>query len=361
VRSAVARTQGQLIWRRFARSVLARIGLVVLVILYGTCVFFAEFFAPYGPERKFASVDYPPQKIHFVDERGRFHLVPFVYRESAKRDPSTWQMVFAEDKSRSYRLRLFVHGDPYELFGLLRSDLHFFGVEGGGFALILGSDELGRDMLSRIIYAMRVSLTIGFVGVLISLVLGLAIGGMAGLIGGSVDQVVQKIIEVLISIPKLPLWMAFAAAVPKNWTALQVYFAITIILSLVGWPSLARVISSKFKSLKSEDYVTAAVSFNAGSRQIVVMHLIPNFLSFIIVNITMAIPGMILGETSLSFLGVGLRPPVISLGVLLQQSQNLQTIILKPWLLLPGLFVVIVVLAFNVVGDGLRDAADPHK
>ncbi len=329
--------------------------------MYGGCVFLAEFFAPYDPERKFDSVDYPPQKVHWVDPQGRFHLIPFVYKESPRRDPATWQMVFAEDRSRIYRLRLFAAGDPYKLLGMLPANRHFFGVEGDGYALLLGSDELGRDMLSRIVHAMRVSLTIGFVGVFISLLLGLAIGGMAGLIGGTLDEAVQKIIEVLISIPKLPLWMAFAAAVPKNWTALQVYFAITIILSLVGWPSLARVISSKFKSLKSEDYVTAAVSFNASTTQIVVMHLIPNFLSFIIVNMTMAIPGMILGETSLSFLGVGLRPPVISLGVLLQQSQNLQTIILKPWLLLPGLFVVIVVLAFNVVGDGLRDAADPHK
>ena len=337
------------------------IGLVVLVVLYTACVLFAEFFAPYDPERKFDSVDYPPQKLHFVGDGGRVHLVPFVYRMTPKRDPQTWQMMFAEDRSREYPIRLFVKGDPYKFLGAVDTDRHFFGVADGGYVLLLGSDELGRDMLSRIVHAMRVSLTIGFVGVLISLLLGLAIGGSAGLIGGSVDQAVEKIIEVLISIPKLPLWMAFAAAVPKNWTALQVYFAITIILSLVGWPQLARVIASKFKSLRSEDYVTAALSFNANARQIITMHLIPNFLSFIIVNVTMAIPGMILGETSLSFLGVGLRPPVISLGVLLQQSQNLQTIILKPWMLAPGLFVVVVVLAFNVVGDGLRDAADPHK
>ncbi len=357
----VAQTQWRLILRAFRRHRLAVIGVWVLVALYGVGVVFPEFFAPYDVFTRFDDALLPPQRIRFVDAAGRLHLRPFVYDWIKEMDPRTWQMSFRPDTRRMHRLRFFVRGDQYRLWGLFRGDLHLFGVEKPGKIVLFGTDNLGHDLFSRTIHASRISLTIGFVGVLISLFLGLLFGSLSGLIGGTVDDVIQRVIETLLAIPKLPLWLALAAAVPKSWNAIQVYFAVTIILSLMAWTGLARVVRSKFISLREEDFVTAARGYNAPMFTIIARHLIPNFMSYIIVNLTLAIPQMILAETSLSFLGVGLRPPIVSLGVLLEKAQSFQNVQLFPWLLIPGSVVILAVLAFNFVGDGLRDAADPYR
>ena len=359
-RRAVAQTQWRLILRHFMRHKLAVAGFWALVVMYGVGVLLPDFFAPYSATTAFNDTYLPPQPLRWRDADGRLHLQPFVYNMAKRMDPQTWQMKYLPDTSRRYPVRLLSRGDAYRLFGLIPSDVHLFGVEKGGMIVLLGTDHLGRDLLSRILLASQVSLTIGFIGVFISLVLGLLFGGISGLVGGAVDDVIQRVIETLLAIPKLPLWMALAAAVPKSWSAIQVYFAITIILSLMGWTGLARVVRSKFISLREEDFVNAARGYNASTLRIVARHLVPNFMSYIIVNLTLAIPQMILAETSLSFLGIGLRAPVVSLGVLLEKAQSLQTVALFPWLLIPGMVVVIAVLAFNFVGDGLRDAADPY-
>jgi peptide/nickel transport system permease protein len=360
-KKAEARTQAQLIWRDFKRHRLAIVSLIVLGVLYFVGVGFPGFFAPHGKFQEFDDAHLPPQRIRFVDAEGQFHLVPFVYNYIRDIDPETWQPVITVDRSTRYHLRLFVRGAEYRVFGVFPANLHLWGVESGGLAALWGTDKLGRDLFSRTIYALRPSLTIGFVGVGISLVLGLILGGISGLAGGAVDDIIQRVVEAMLAVPKIPLWMALAAAVPAQWGAIQVYFAITVILSLMGWTGVARVVRSKFMALREEDFVTAARGYNAPSSTIIARHLIPNFISYVIVNLTLAIPGMIIGETSLSFLGIGLRPPVVSLGVLLSQAQSFQTVAIYPWLLIPGAVVVIVVLAFNFVGDGIRDAADPYN
>ena len=355
-----SKTQWQLIWRQFIRHRMALVSLFVLVVLYFVGVFFPEFFAPHSVNTRFDSY-LPPQRVRFVDAEGKFHIRPFVYSWKKELDRRTFKTTYKPDTAKTYPIRLFVQGSSYKLWGMIPGDFHLIGVDEGGVLCLWGTDNLGRDMLSRSIFALRISLTIGLVGVLISLVLGLVIGGISGLAGGVVDNFIQRLIEVMMSIPTIPLWMALAAAVPRDWSATQVYFAITIILSLVGWTGLARVVRSKFISLREMDFVTAAEGYNATQSTIIVQHLIPNFLSYVFVNLTLAIPDMILAETSLSFLGLGLRPPAVSLGVLLSRAQDLQTVSMHPWLLIPGALVVIIVLAFNFVGDGLRDAADPYQ
>ncbi len=357
----VPQTQWQLMWLHFKRHHLAIFAVFVLIFFYIVGVAFPGFFSPYGKLQRFDATFLPPQGVNFIDEDGNFHIRPFIYNWEKEMDPETWEMTYTKDKDKRYPIYLFNRGFEYKLLGFFETDLHFFGVEEGGSCFLLGTDKLGRDVFSRIIYASRISLTIGFVGVFISLILGLIFGGISGLMGGVVDDIIQRVIETLMAIPKIPLWMALAAAIPRQWSAVQVYFAITVILSLMGWTGLARVVRSKFISLREEDFVTAARGYNVSKKMIIFRHLIPNFLSYIIVNVTLAIPGMIIGETSLSFLGIGLRPPVVSLGVLLEQAQSFQTVSMHPWLLYPGIVVVIVVLSYNFVGDGLRDAADPYE
>jgi peptide/nickel transport system permease protein len=352
-------TQWQLMWRKFKKHKLAMFGLVILVIFYMTAVF-CEFIATMDPHERHTRYIYcPPQRVHFVDEEG-FHFRPFVYELKQETDPDTWRRTYVEDTSKKQPLHFFVRGDKYKLWGLFETDLHLFGVREGKLFLF-GTDESGRDLFSRLIYATRISLSIGLIGVLLSFVLGCILGGISGYYGGSVDVIIQRVIEFLMSIPSIPLWMVLAAALPKNWNTLQVYFSITIILSVVGWCGLARVVRGKVLELREQDYVMAAKLAGATDWQLITKHLLPGFMSYLIVNITLAIPNMIIGETSLSFLGIGLRPPVISWGVLLKDAQNIRTLNLHPWLLLPGLFVIITVLAFNFVGDGFRDAADPYK
>ena len=299
-------------------------------------------------------------RLRLVAADGRLHLRPFVYRIDTSQDPDTWEPIFVEDTSTRYPVRWFSRGWEYRFWGLFPSRLHLFTVEPPGALFLLGGDTLGRDLFSRNLHAARLSLSVGLIGVAMSFVLGCIVGGLAGFYGGTVDLLVQRLIEFLIAIPKIPLWLALAAALPAEWPVVRVYFGITILLSLVGWTTLARVVRGKLLQVREEDFTMAAKVAGASDGLIIVRHLLPSFISYLIVNITLEVPQMILGETALSFLGVGLREPAISWGVLLQDAQNIRTISLHPWLLLPALFVVVLVLAFNFVGDGLRDAADPY-
>ncbi len=323
-------------------------------------VFLPEFFAPYYVEHIFLEhINAPPQKIHFIDENGKFHFRPFVYRVEGTINPKTFRREFAEDKSTIYPVHFFVRGDSYQLLGIFESDIHLFGVEDGTIFLF-GTDRNGRDLLSRIIFGGRISLTIGLVGVFLSMIIGTVLGVISGYYGGSVDNIIQRIIEFLTAFPAIPLWMALAAALPQDWSSIKSYFAITIILSVIGWGGLARQIRGKILSLREEEYILAARIVGCSERNILFTHLLPNCLSHIIVVATLSVPGMILGETSLSFLGIGIKPPMTSWGVLLSECQNVRSVVQTPWLIIPVAFVIITVLAFNFLGDGLRDAADPY-
>jgi peptide/nickel transport system permease protein len=347
-------------WVRFRKHRLALISAIVLTILYGTAMV-CGFVAPYTSNwRDPRAIQAPPQGIHFVRPDGSFSLRPFVYGWDLKINDDTWMREYTKNPDKVYPVTFFCRGQTYKFWGLFETNIHLFGTEHGGYIHLAGTDKLGRDMFSRIMYGARVSLTLGLVGVGLTFILGVTLGGIAGYIGGWVDSLVQRCIEVLQCIPKLPLWMALSAALPATWSPLQVYFGITIILSLLGWTGLARVVRGKFLSLREEDFVVAARLIGAGRRRIIFRHLLPSFMSHIITSATLAVPGMILGETALSFLGIGLRPPIVSWGVLLKQAQNYQVIVMTPWLLIPGVFVVVVVLCFNLLGDGLRDAADPY-
>ena len=353
-------SQWQLVWWKFRKHRLGLVGSVIIILL-GIGGLFCEFLSPYDPNAYDKSYPFlSPQKIHFVDKDG-FHLRPFVYGIESYRSPETFLLVYREDETQQYPLRLLVRGTPYKLWGLFEMDLHLFGTLGDeGRFFLLGTDRMGRDMLSRILHGSRISLSIGLIGVFLSFVLGILIGGVSGYYGGTVDLIIQRGMEFLRSVPSIPLWMALSAALPPHWPSILIYFGITVILSLIGWTWLARVVRGQFLALKAEDFVTAARLSGASQFRIIVRHLVPSCWSYIIASITLAIPGMILAETSLSFLGLGLQPPVISWGVLLKEAQDVRTVALASWLLIPGLFVTLSVLCFNFMGDGLRDAADPY-
>ena len=350
----------QLMWWRFRRHRMALLSGVVLILLYLVALTW-EFLAPYDPLRHDVQSAYaPPQRVQFFDEEG-FHFRPFVYGLKGERDPKTFRKIYEVDKTAKHAIKFMVQGDPYRFWGFIKSDLHFFGLEDNeGTVFLLGADRLGRDVLSRLLAATRISASIGLVGVIVSFVLGVLLGGISGYYGGTADIVIQRVIEFIRAMPSIPLWLALSAAIPKDWPVTRVYFAITIILSLIGWTGLARVVRGRFLSLREEDFVQAARFAGASEGRIIVRHMTPSFLSHIIASVTLAVPSMILSETSLSFLGLGMRPPALSWGVLLREAQNLQAVALAPWLLAPGVLVVIAVLAFNFVGDGLRDAADPY-
>ena len=357
---AYAASQWQLMWWKFRKHHLAMAAGMVIVALYVVAVF-CEFLAPYTlNHRQVAYAFAPPQRLQFVSDEG-VHLWPFVYGIKGVRHPETLRKFYVEDREQRYAVRLFVRGAPYRFWGLFETDIHLFGVDEGGTLFLLGTDHLGRDLLSRIIYGSRISLTIGLVGVTLSFVFGLVIGVVSGYYGGWIDNLIQRGIEILRSFPSIPLWMALAAALPSSWSPLQIYMGITVVLSFIGWTGLARQVRGKILSLREEDFATAALLAGASRWRIMTRHLLPSFMSHIIVSLTLAVPGMILGETSLSFLGLGLRPPVTSWGVLLKEAQNVQAVAFQPWLLTPVVFVIITVLAFNFVGDGLRDAADPYS
>tara|TARA_B100001093_G_scaffold516337_1_gene594874 strand:- start:308 stop:1441 length:1134 start_codon:yes stop_codon:yes gene_type:complete len=351
----------KLVWWRFKKHRLALISAFVLLGII-LIALFPDFFSIQDPNKSSARESFmPPQGISFFHDGSlQVHVKPL----KGKRNKTTLKMEWGVDEKRILPLRFFTGGYEYEVFGLFTTDLHLFGVEKpsarNSFHL-LGTDRLGRDQWSRLMHGTRVSLSIGLVAVGLSIFLGILLGGISGYYGGWPDLVIQRLIEILQSLPPIPIWMALTAALPRDWTVEQTYFAITLILSLLGWTTLGREVRGRFLSLREEDFVMAAKLSGCSQIRIIFRHMLPTFTSHIIATSTLAIPVMIINETFLSFLGLGLRPPAISWGVLLQEAQNLQSIALAPWLLLPGLAVIFTVLALNILGDGLRDAADPYS
>jgi peptide/nickel transport system permease protein len=347
--------------RKFRRNKLAIAGGLVIAALYMVALF-CEVLAPYDSQSRQVAYSYAtPQRVRWFDRAHGLFLRPFVYGLKGDRHPVTRRKVYVEDRAQAYPIRLFVKGVPYRLWGLFPLQRHVIGVEQPGTLFLLGTDELGRDLFSRFVYATRISMSVGLVGVAVSFVLGCTLGGVSGYYGGTPDLVIQRIIEFLLSIPTIPLWMGLAAALPHSWPPVKVYFAITIILSFISWTYLARVVRGKLLELREEEFVMAAVVAGAGRRHVIFRHLLPSFISYLIVNLTLAIPHMILGETALSFLGLGIQAPAVSWGVLLKDAQNIETVALYPWLILPVFGVILAVLSFNFLGDGLRDAADPYR
>ena len=352
-------SQWQLIWWKFRKHKLALFSTGIVAFIYLIAIF-VEPLAPYLSDDSSSKFTYaPPQAVHLFDKG--LYIGPFTYGVKQEIEPEALRRVFTTDYETRIPLGFFVHGAPYKLWGLFESDIHLFGpLENGQRVYLLGADKIGRDVLSRMIYGARISMSIGLVGVVLSFVLGITLGGISGYFGGAIDNLIQRIIEFLRSLPTIPLWMGLAAAVPSDWPSVRIYFSITIILSVIGWTGLARVVRGRFLSLREEDFVMAARLDAVSEIRIILWHMVPSFTSHIIAAITLAIPSMILAETALSFLGLGLQPPVVSWGVLLQEAQNIRAVSSAPWLLLPAIAVMVTVLTLNFLGDGLRDAADPY-
>ena len=352
-------SQWQLMWWRFRKHKLAVVSGLVVIGFY-MVVLGADFLAYADPDASEAQRSLmPPQRIYFFDG---WRFAPYVHGVKGARDPQTFKRVYRIDPEQKVPIKFFAPGFEYKFLGVIPTTRHLIGVDGDASTTIflLGTDVQGRDLWSRLMYGTRISLTIGLLGVTASLVLGVVLGGVSGFYGGVTDTIIQRTIEILRSIPTIPLWMGLAAALPRDWTILQVYFAITIIISLLGWTELARVVRGRFLAMREEDFVVSARLVGCSQFRTIFVHMVPSFMSHIIAATTLALPAMIISETALSFLGLGLRPPAISWGVLLQQAQNVQTVAISPWLMLPALPVIVAVMAFNFLGDGLRDAADPY-
>lgn len=353
---------GQLMWWRFLKHRMAVISAVIVLLFYLVGAF-CEIVAPYDPEQSFIKYKLaPPSRVHIFDTQGNLQR-PFVYKINRERDSETLRSIYIEDTSTMYPIRFFVQGSEYKLWGRWPMSLHLIGLdvpqdEQGIF--LIGADRLGRDVFSRIVYGARISLTIGLVSVIVSLILGILFGGLSGFYGGAIDNAIQRMIEFIRSVPEIPLIMGLAAALPADWPVIRLYFGITIVLSMVGWTGLARVVRGRFLSLREEDFVMAARLSGSSEMRVIFRHMLPSFFSHIIATLTLSIPAIILSETGLSFIGLGLRAPAISWGVLLQEAQNVRSMALAPWVLTPGIAVVIAVMAFNFLGDGIRDAADPY-
>jgi peptide/nickel transport system permease protein len=352
-------SQWKLMWWKFKLHRVAVVSGIILLLMYGSTLV-TEILAPYNLQTRNTDFIYAsPQRVHLFHD-GRF-VGPFVYAQKKTLDMDTLRREYTEDRSQPHPLRFFCYGVPYRFWGMIDTSIHVVCPAPGSTLFLLGTDRLGRDVLSRILYGARISLTIGLLGIAISFALGLVIGGLAGYYGGWVDMTVQRIIEIIRSFPELPLWMALSAVLPVTWSPILIYFGITAILALLDWTGLARAVRSKLLALREEDYTTAARLMGATPSRFLGRHLLPGFMSHLIASATLSIPGMILGETALSFLGIGLRPPITSWGVLLNEAQNINVVALYPWLMLPVVPVIVVILAFNFFGDGLRDAADPYR
>jgi peptide/nickel transport system permease protein len=352
-------SQWKLMWWRFLRHRAAVVSGIFLGILYAS-ILISEFIAPYYQDTKdIRSILTPPQTVHLFHD-GQF-VGPFVYGYKFKLNTETLRREYTVDENKVQKLRFFCQGDKYRFWGLFESKFHFVCPAEHGQLHLLGTDKVGKDMFSRLVYGARISLTIGLLGVGTSFILGILFGGLAGYYGGWLDEGIQRLIEILRSLPHLPLWLALSAILPLNWSPIVVFFGITVILGLLDWTGLARAVRSKLLSLREEDFCVAAQLMGARPARIIGRHLLPSFMSHLIASVTLSIPAMILGETSLSFLGLGLRAPITSWGVLLNEAQNIESVVIYPWLMWPAIPVILVVLAFNFLGDGLRDAADPYK
>ncbi len=358
----VSQSYWSLVWWKFKKNKLAIVGGIILIVMYFTMVVIPEFISPYALERSSEYTAAKPQAIRFVDSEGKWQA-PFVYGLERKVDTKTRTRFYVDDTTRKYPVRLFVKGDPYKLLGLIPMNIHLFGTTSDdpkASVFIMGTDSLGRDYFSRIIYGGRLSLMIGLIGQFLTLVLGSVLGAISGYYGGTVDVIIQRVTEFLAAFPDIPLFMALAAAIPKFWSPILVYFMLTVILAFVRWGGLARQVRGLILSLREREYVLAAKSFGAEDSRLMLQHLLPGTMSHVIVIATLSIPGMILAETALSWLGLGLRPPLTSWGVLLQEAGNVSAIRFYPWLLLTIPFLLLVILAYNMLGDGLRDALDPY-